>query len=299
LPPEIKEQFVACRESGSITYRPVLLGQAKLHFAQTATAIDYWQDISLLLPIRGEVPAEPWTKAQPLNDEPDFDSNPQSAAQFAALPAELSRPKRYTELASALKDHLYREQKLRLWKCPSLKQTSKAGESESDFRVRLAHQAREERDTQVEELRQSFAPKIAALQERIRKAQIKVEKEKAQATEKTMSAALSIGASIVSALFSRKLTSSGNISRAATSMRQATRIARERQDVSDANESVGVLSQRLSDLEAELAAQTEKIQTDLAPDKLSLQEITIQPKKSEVSVQSVILVWLPATDAAS
>ncbi len=298
LPPEIKEQFVASRESGPAIYQPALLGQAKLHFTQAATGIDCWQDVSLLLPIAGDVPADTWAKAQPLDDELDFDSKPDSNAQFAALPAELSRPKRYTELASALKDHLYREQKLQLWKCPSLKQTSKPGETEADFRVRLAHQAREQRDTQVEELRQSFAPKISALQERIRRAQLKVQKEKSEATERTMSAALSIGASILSAIFSRKRISSANISRATTSMRQATRIARDRQDVSDATEGVEVLSQRLSQLEAELAAETEKIQTDLSPDKLPLETITIQPKKSEISVQPVSLVWIPHVQAA-
>jgi hypothetical protein len=298
LPPDITERFVASREASPELYRPALLGQAKLHFAQAAIGIDCWKDISFLLPIADTVSADSWAKAQALDEELDFDSKPEGDAQFAALPAELSRPKRYTELASALKDHLYREQKLNLWKCAELKQTSKPGESEADFRVRLAHQAREQRDTQVEELRQSFAPKIATLQERIRNAQIKVEKEKAQATEKTMSAALSIGASIVSALFSRKLTSTGNISRAATSMRQATRIARERQDVSNATEGVGVLSQRLSQLETELAAETEKIQSALAPDKLPLQEIAIQPKKSEITVQPITLVWMPQAQAA-
>jgi uncharacterized protein DUF87 len=295
LPPEIKEQFLARRETGKAVYHPALLGQAKLHFAQAASGIDCWQDVSLLLPIDDALPTETWQKAKTLDDSPDLEPQPDEGAQFAPLPAELSRPKQYTELAAALKDYLYREQKLQLWKCASLKQTSKPRESEGDFRVRIAQQAREQRDAQVEELRHSFAPKRAASEERIRKARIKVEKEKSQATEKTMSAALSIGASIMSALFSRKLTSAGNISRAATSMRQASRIARERQDVSDANESVEVLKQRLDDLDAELAVQTAKVQSDLAPDKLPLDQITIQPKKSEITVSGVTLVWMPVS----
>ncbi len=299
LPPEITERFVARRESGSgVLYRPGLLGQAKVHFAQATAGVDHWQDVSLLLPVAEGVPPETWAKAESIVEELDFESQPESAAQFGALPAELSRPKRYAELASALKDYLYREQKLQLWKCTELKQTSTPTESEAEFRVRLSQQAREARDAAVEELRQKFAPKIAAAQERIRKAQIKVEKEKAQATEKTMSAALSIRASIGGALFSRKLTISHIISRATTSVRQASRIARERQDVNDANEGVEVLNDRLSELQAELAAQTERIQADLAPDKLPLQEITVQPKKSEIAVQPVALVWVPSVNAA-
>jgi hypothetical protein len=76
-------------------------------------------------------------------------------------------------------------------------------------------------------------------------------------------------------------------------VRQASRIARERQDISDASEGVDLLQQRLADLEAEFRTETDRIQTDLSPDKLPLEEITVQPKKSEISVGPVTLVWLP------
>jgi hypothetical protein len=297
LPPDITETFVSRRANlpagASLVYHPALLGQAKLHFAQATTGVDCWQDISLLLPIDHSVPAETWEKAETSEDAVEMESQPEASAKFTALPGELSRPKRYTELVAALKDHLYRNQKLQLWKCPSLKQTSKAGETEADFRVRLSQQAREQRDAAIEELRQKYAPKVTALQERIRKAQIKVEKEKSQATEKMLNAALSIGGSLLGAVFSRKMMSATNFSRAASSMKQAGRIARERQDVSDANEGVDVLNQRLTELNDDLKNETDKVQADLAPDKLPLTEVVVQPKKSEINVSGVTLAWLP------
>jgi len=297
LPPDIAERFVSRRANllagASLIYHPALLGEAKLHFAQADTGVDCWQDVSLLPPIDDSVPAETWASAEVCEEAIDVESQPDGSAKFAALPGELSRPKRYTELSTALKDHLYRNQKLSLWKCASLKQTSKPGESEAEFRVRLSQQAREERDAAVEALRQKYAPKVASLQERVRKAQIKVEKEKSQATEKTLSVALSMGASLIGAMFSRKMISSANITRAASSMKQAGRIARERQDVSDANEGVEGLQQRLAELEAELKAETDQTQADLSPDKLPLTDQVVQPKKSEINVGSVTLVWLP------
>ena len=48
---------------------------------------------------------------------------------------------------------------------PTLEEISKPNESERDFRVRLQQAAREERDQQAEQLRQKFAPKIAAVDE--------------------------------------------------------------------------------------------------------------------------------------
>src|SRR5262249_54034470 len=154
----------------------------KVHFMQTAGGVDVWQDVSLLLPISDSIPAETWAKAEDLEDGIDFESKPEEAARFAPLPGELTRAKRYDELDAALKDHLYRNRKLQLWKCLSLKQTSKPVESEADFRIRLSQKAREERDEQVAALRQKYAPKRATLEEQLRKAQIKFEKEKSQAS---------------------------------------------------------------------------------------------------------------------
>jgi hypothetical protein len=298
LPPQITERFAARRanlpEGASVLYRPAVLGEAKLHFTQSATAVDCWQDVSLLLLVPDAVPAETWAKSEERDEPLDVETQCEAGARFATLPGELSRAKRYTELSTALKDYLYRNRKLKLWMCDALDATSKPGETEAEFRVRLSQAAREQRDAQVEKLRQKYAPKLAAIQERIRKAQIKVEKEKSQANERTLSAALSIGTSILGALFSRKLRSSANLTRAASSMRQASKIARERSDLGDANESVEVLQQQKADLEAELQAETDKTQMGLAPDKLALTELLVQPKKSEISVGGVRLVWLPS-----
>jgi len=298
LPPEVSERFAARRANlprgASVLYGPALLGSARVHFAQAATGVDVWQDVSLLLPIDESLPVDVWTEAEDRSEgAPELENQPETGARFAKLPGELARPKRYTELAAALKDFLYRNRKLKILKCPALKATSSAGESEAAFRARLPHSGREQRDAQVEKLRQKYAPKIATLQERIRKAQIKVEKEKSQASQQTMNTVFSFGASVLGAVFGRKLMSTSNVTRAASSMRQAGKIARERQDVADAAETVEVLQQQLADLNAQFEAETEKMQTGLAPESLSLEEVLIQPKKADISVQQVSLVWLP------
>ncbi len=298
VPPEAAERFVSRRanlpQGASVLYRPALLGQAKVHFAQAATGVDVWQDVMLLAAIDESLPADAWSAADDRSDDaPEVESQPEAGAKFAKLPSELARPKKYAELATALKDSLYRSRKLKLLKCPALKETSRADESEAEFRIRLSQSGREARDAQIEKLRQKYAPKIAALEERIRKAQIKVEKEKSQASQQTMNTAFSFGASILSALVGRKLMSSTNVTRAASSMRQAGRIARERQDVADAAEGVEVLQQQLADLNSQVEAESQKLQTGLAPDSLVLEEVLLQPKKADIQVAEVSLVWLP------
>jgi hypothetical protein len=77
-------------------------------------------------------------------------------------------------------------------------------------------------------------------------------------------------------------------------MRAASKIARERQDISDAAESVEALQQRLMDLEAEFKAESDKVHAAMAPEGLEQEEVLVQPKKTEISVSSVILCWLPS-----
>ena len=297
LPPDVTERFIARRASlpkgASVLYRPALLGTARVHFAQSSTGVDEWQDVTLLLPIEESLPADVWDEAEDRQERPEFDNQPEAGAKFASLPAELARPKRYSELTSALKESLYRNRKLKIFKCAELKATSSPGESKAAFRVRLSQSGREQRDAQLEKLRQKYAPKIAALEERIRKAQVRVEKEKSQANQQTISTVLSFGASILGALFGRKLMSSTNVTRAATSARQAGKILRERQDISDAAEGVEAIEEQLKLLNDQFEAETEKLQANLAPDALELNEVLVRPKKADISVQEVALVWQP------
>ena len=72
--------------------------------------------------------------------------------------------------------------------------------------------ARELRDKNVEKLRSDYAPKLTALEERIRKAQQRVEKEQSQAGERTTQAYLSVGSSLLGALLGRKAASAANVS---------------------------------------------------------------------------------------
>ena len=298
LPPEITERFQPRRLSRGpnvgLTYRPQLFGSAKVHFVQAATGIDHSQALTFVVPLDETLPTDPWSEVEPLEDETvELENTPEDKAQYHPLPAELARPKQYTTLATSLKDFIYRKRKLSIWKCAALKQCSNPGESEADFRVRLSQGAREQRDLLVEKLRTKYAPKIASIQEQIRKAEQRVEREKSQASQQTMNAAISIGTSLLGALFGRKLASTANMTRAASGMRAAGKIASARQDIGQANESVEALAQKLADMEAEFKTESDKVAAQFSEQSLELTEIQITPKKTDIVVGQVLLVWQP------
>jgi hypothetical protein len=298
LPPDIEELFWAYRgttPSGHrLLYQPSLLGRARLHFADSKSRVDVWQNV-LLLATASEVSADdPWAESEVLDvEEPDLESVPAEGAKFASLPAALAKSKNYAAWATALKNHLYRTQMLSLFRSVALKATSQPGESERDFRLRLSHAAREERDAAVDALREKYTKKLSALEEKIRQAQKRVEREKAQASQSTFQAAVSFGSSLLGALVGKKTISAANVGRAATSARAAGRAMQQRGDIALAAEDVEKYQQMYDDLQAKLQTEIDDLQAAGAPDAIPLEPFELRPKKSEIAVDRVALVWMP------
>jgi hypothetical protein len=297
LPADVPEVFVAARgvssATGAKTYHPTLLGTARVHFTQSKSGVDVWESLMLTAHVGEELSHSAWDDAEiAVDEEPDLEKSPQPGVGFASLPAELMRPKTYSELAGDLKDFLYRTHTLHIRKCPTLKQFSKPAESEGDFRTRLSQLAREQRDLQVDKLKAKYAPKLAMVQERMRKAQQKLEKEEAQASQQTMSAAMSFGSSILGALFGRKLASATNVNRAASAMRAAGRAGREKQDVTQAQENIHALQTQLDELEVQFQAEVSALDASINTAKLLLEPIDIKPRKADIDVTRVALAWV-------
>ena len=298
LPPEITERFAARRanlpQGAKVLYRPALLGQAKCISRRPATGVDVWQDVALLLPVDDAAAAGAVAERRASSrTSPDLETAAGSRRELRRSAGELSRPKRYSELATALKDHLYRNRKLQALEVRGAEANLAAGRERG--RIPRAPGAARPASSATRRSRscgRSMPPKIAALQERIRKAEIKVEKEKSQASQQTLSAALSIGTSILGAMFGRKLTSTAT-SPAPPAPCGRRPHARERQDISDAAEGVEALQQQLADLEAEVQAATTESPRRPAARCPGARSTAIQPKKTEINVSGVTLVWQP------
>ena len=144
-----------------------------------------------------------------------------------------------------------------------------------------------------ESLRQKYAPKIAALQEKIRKAQQAVEREASQAKQAGMQTAISVGATLLGAFMGRKVVSSSTLGKATTAIRGAGRAAQQQSDVGRAKETVETYQQQLNDLNEQFKAETDALESKIDPTLEVLETVVIRPKKTDIAVQLVSLVWAP------
>ena len=255
-----------------LVYRPSLLGTARVHYAQTTNRIDHWQELAFVLPIDdGTVD---WANSQQAADwQDETETTPVEPAEFANLPSTYLKAKHFATCSTGLKDYLYRTAKLTLWKAPKLKEVSAPDESEGDFRARISTGHREQRDLQVEKLRAKYSPKFAMIQEQIRKAEQRVDKEKEQATGALLSTALNVGSSILGAMLGRKMVTATNIGKAVTSARSASKALSERADVGRAIETVEALNEKLRALDAEFQAEVQKLTDSADESSIDLEEI--------------------------
>ncbi|MBL9091884.1 MAG: ATP-binding protein [Planctomycetaceae bacterium] len=296
LPPEVPEKFLSPKlniaDPAKLVYRPALQGTGRVHFMSSKDGIDVWRDVRLLALAGDELSAAPWDEAVEQADEIAW-GDPMPGARFGALPKELTQPKKYAALATALKDSLYRLQTWKLMKCAALKMTQEVAETPAAFQGRIALAAREQRDLAVEKLRAKFAPKLQALADQKRRAEQKLDKEKGDVKDGSVQSILSIGGTILGAVLGRKLGSVSNVNRAASSMKKAGRVAKERQDVDAAEENLAVIAQKQAELEAQFAAETAELRSRYESNSLACEEMTLSPKKTDTTVAPVTLVWTP------
>ncbi|HEX6949943.1 MAG TPA: ATP-binding protein [Nitrospira sp.] len=298
LPPDVPQHFVPIRgakpEGSELVYAPMLLGSSQVRFADSKTRIETMQDLTVLVPITEGAVTVDWDRAAPAGVTPaDLDQTPETEARFLALPSVAGKAKNYETWNRDFGGWLFRTQKLSLLKSPSTGQVSNPEESERDFRVRLQQSGREQRDKVADALRRKYAPKITAVQERVRRAEQQKEKQQAEARSSQMQAAISVGASILGAFLGRKTISAANVGRATTAIRGAGRVLKESQDVNFAEENVAALQQQLAELEAQFKAESDALAAASDPLQETLEPVTLKPAKANIAVKMVALAWTP------
>ncbi len=274
-----------------LIYRPALLGQARLHYVSARRGVDEWRQVALLAPL-GEELGDPWEAAEVVAEpSPEREDRPDSRGTFAELPGAAARAAQYKTWRKRLVDTLYRTQTVTVWRCAALRENSVPGETERDFRARLAQRSREARDLAVEKLRGKYAPKLARMAERIQTAEHRVEREHEQARQQGWGSVLSIGSTVLGALFGRKTMSATNVRKATAAVRKAGRAAKERSDVRRAEEKAESLRDQLEALEAEFEQETEAVRAAHQPEALALDADEIRPRKADIDARPVLLVW--------
>jgi hypothetical protein len=298
LPPDVPQHFApahgAAPAGSTLYYRPMLVGSAQVRVRDTKTGVDVSRDLVYLTPITDEAVPVAWDQAAAVSfTTSDLATAPEGDAAFGELPAPAGKKKSYDGWSKDFGSWLLQSQTIDLLRSPSLKVVSKPGEAERDFRVRLQESTRQDRDRASEALRQKYAPKVAALQERRRRAEQAVERESEQAKSQGIQTAISVGATILGAFLGRKSITASTIGRATTAARGAGRVLKETQDVGRAKETVAAVDEAIAALDAQFKAEADALGASTDPLTERLETLALKPTRQNISVRLVALAWVP------
>jgi hypothetical protein len=269
-------------------YTPLVLGVAQTRFLDAKSKIDATKELCFAAPISDGPMAVSWGKAKELTPIPSFADHAATGSRFADLPLAAANKKNYALWQKDFATWLSESQQLVLIKSPSLGYVSRVGESEGDFRVRMQLMARELRDENAEKVRKKYAVKMDKLDERIRKAQMALEKEQLQAKEQKYQTAVTVGTTLLGAFLGRK-----GVTGARTSARDVGRSMKQQEDVKDYKENLEVLRKERSELDEEFQSEIATMEKKNDPLTEVFEKLTVSAKKSNVSVRLLALVWSP------
>jgi hypothetical protein len=291
LPAGIHEEFAAISElvpdGFRLEYRPALYGRGKVHFVRKGENVDVWREC-ILLQANQDAPAEDvWKGAAVLTQNLATETSPDDQGGFDELRSELTREKSYAVFAKHLKEHLYREESLKLRTCTLFDATAKPDEDEAQFRARLAPMFEAKRTAEREKLEKSHAAKLADADDRIRKAEARVSTQRWQFFAKIGSMLWVVADTVLSVL-------GKGLPGRRRSLDPAFRsAATERGQQSNAQinlESALKDKQRLEDDHQE---RLKALESTYSLSNIKLESLEVKPQKTDIEVDKISLVWLP------
>ena len=287
LPPGVREVFLAPagEVADSAAYQPALYGRGRVHFVKAKEGVNVARELAVV----AEAPADStavWSESVVHSPPPALDAEPR-CDRFASLPPGIANAKQQAALAKSLADHLYRTSRLTLWKPKGTDVLSEPDESEADFRLRVAHDLREARDAALEKARGSFTTRLERLEKKILTARQRLEREQAQARDHSWQTTISIGTALLQAVLGR----SRSLGRVSTSMKSASRAAKQHSDIAHAEESLEAVQEEQAALEQEVTAELEQIRQAFDPSQVALEAVELAPRRSDVVVDEVAILW--------
>jgi len=274
-------QYFEPDPSETYHYAPSLEAEVGVGFHNAAKGIDERRDKICRLDL-SDAPID-WDAM--VCDVDPFDSLPTQApadARFASVPDAVSQDKSLKQTTRALRDYLYANERLELYRCRKPRLESEPGESENAFSIRLRDILDEAKEEALEKLKERYGKKEQRLLDQRSRAEARVAKEEADAN----SSLVDVGISVLGALFGRKSVTS--IGRA---INKGSRAYKERGQLSRAQERVAQIDDKLADLEAELEEKIDEIAEQYALENHPIESFSIKPKKSDIAIENIAIVW--------
>ncbi len=221
-------------------------------------------------------------------DERDLTTAAPEGCNYALPAAKIDTKSFYTSASTALRDWLYRNQQVQVFKNPTLKIYSRVGESEEDFRARSKAAAEEAADEAIAKLKDKYKTKIRTVSDQLASAERRVRELEADVQGRRQSELISGAGDLLGSILGGR--SRSRAVGSAASRRRMTRASQER--LQSASEKVTDKTDKLDALEDDVENDVNDIMEkwDSAADDIETVDIGLE--KTDINVGELSLVWI-------
>ncbi|MDH3308287.1 MAG: ATP-binding protein, partial [Acidimicrobiia bacterium] len=222
-------------------------------------------------------------------DERDLRTAAPDVCTYALTDAAIGSKSFYASAETDLKEWLYRNRQVEVFKNPALKLYSRVGESQEAFEARCRDAAEDAADEAIAKLKDKYETRIDRVKDQMATAERRVRELETDVQGRRQSEMLSGAGDLLGAILGGR--SKSRAIGSAASRRRVTRQTQER--LQTAHEKVTDKAGELDDLEDKLADEVTQIMNEWDDAATTVETVEIGLEKTDISVDEVALVWIP------
>ena len=199
----------------------------------------------------------------------------------------------FKKVKTAIKDHLYRNQNVTVFRNVDLKLYSRVGEQRQDFEERCRKEADKLEDEAADKLRTTYETRIKRARDMLDRAEDRLEELEVDLSARKTDEILSGIGTVMSMFLGGKKTSRSIATeiRRASSKRKQTR--KSGQQITSASNRVEERAAQLEDLENELADKLLMLDDEWDAKARNVEELEVGLEKNDIQIDELSLVWIP------
>jgi hypothetical protein len=276
----------------SLVYEPNMICAGDVRFYDQKRDVDHVKTLSYLTNAPDSMGRIDWDAALPLAgrdftllDEPDHPDT--LSISYMEVPDTANSKKEITKIEKEFSDWLYHNQLYNILEHDKFDLYQQENESAESFRMRVQQEAKEERDADVDDLKDKYEAKFRRVEEKIRKEEQDLEEAKSDRSGRRTEEFVGMAETLIS-VFSRRRSRSLSSTLSKRRMRQ-----KANQKVEESMEDLEELHEDFQSLEIELKEKLDRISEEWDEIASDVEVREIKPRRSDVSLNYVFLAWIP------
>ncbi|NND04055.1 MAG: DUF87 domain-containing protein [Acidimicrobiia bacterium] len=272
----------------STHYKPAIASRIQLIFDDTSAKLNHREEWEAIFTPLEELFDADVARAVDYDDR-DLVPDPESGATYELTEAPINTKTYFSRAKTAIKDYLYRERNITVYRNTKLKLYSRVGETEEQFLERTDLAAQDMADAETAKLRDKYEAKLRKTQDKLEAAERRADEIRVDIDGSKQSEMMDRAGALINILTGKGSTRSIT----GSSRSRAARRSKE-QRLATAEGKIGDISDEMLELDREMREELEEINDKWEEIGENVEAIEVGLEKSDILVEDIALVWIPS-----